>query len=545
MPRTSRRSWCPRRRPSTRPPWRRPPPPRRGHPRQPHDRDARGPGQRAAPAGRRPAWTAADTLKNVVVLLPTPTVAPSRWRSAAGGPRGGRQAARGPGRPRAVAPVRGGRLRGLPDAGQGLHRAGRAGRGALVGHPLPPRPVGGRGVGLGDRCRRARQARLRPGGRAATSPPTGRSRPPRSARGTRARTVPARSRSRAGSRWGTSSSSAASTPRRSDLKVLDENGKLVTVTMGSYGVGVSRAVAPSPRRRTTTSVWSGPRAGARRRARRRHRQGPGRLRPRRGAGGRARGGQGLEVIFDDRPKVSPGVKFKDAELLGVPTIVVVGQGPGRGHVEVKDRRSGGRREVPVEAPSPRSSPRCGARPRPRAAEPTRGGGDARLEPRVLVLLALAGLAAGFIDAVVGGGGLVQLPALLVGLPGASPVQLLATNKLGSICGTTTSSLTYLRRVRPDLRTALPLAGAAFCGSAAGAALAFLIPRAAFNPLILSVLVASASTRSLSRRWGRCRRCASATHGGGTWRGPSSSAWWSVPTTVRWGRGRARSSSSPS
>lgn len=112
-----------------------------------------------------------------------------------------------------------------------------------------------------------------------------------------------------------------------------------------------------------------------------------------------------------------------------------------------------------------------------------------LAPGVLVFLALAGLAAGFIDAVVGGGGLVQLPALLVGVPGASPVQLLATNKLGSIAGTATSSITYFRRVRPDLRTALPLAGAAFLGSAGGAAAAFLISKEAFNPIILTVLVA--------------------------------------------------------
>ena len=111
-----------------------------------------------------------------------------------------------------------------------------------------------------------------------------------------------------------------------------------------------------------------------------------------------------------------------------------------------------------------------------------------LEPGVLAFLALAGLAAGFVDAVVGGGGLIQLPALLVGLPGASPVQLLATNKLGSIMGTTTSSVTYYRRIRPDLRTALPLAGAAFAGSLGGAALAFLISKAAFNPIILAVLV---------------------------------------------------------
>ncbi|WP_010147634.1 TSUP family transporter [Serinicoccus profundi] len=112
-----------------------------------------------------------------------------------------------------------------------------------------------------------------------------------------------------------------------------------------------------------------------------------------------------------------------------------------------------------------------------------------LEPRVLVFLALAALVAGFIDAVVGGGGLIQLPALLVALPGASPVQLLATNKVGSICGTTTSAITYLRRIRPDLRTALPLAGAAFCGGASGAVLAFSISKAAFNPIILGVLVA--------------------------------------------------------
>lgn len=111
-----------------------------------------------------------------------------------------------------------------------------------------------------------------------------------------------------------------------------------------------------------------------------------------------------------------------------------------------------------------------------------------LDPGVLLFLAGAGLAAGFVDAVVGGGGLIQLPALLLGLPGASPVQLLATNKLGSIMGTTTSSITYYRRIRPDLRTAVPLAVAAFAGSLGGAALAFLISKEAFNPIILVVLV---------------------------------------------------------
>jgi len=107
---------------------------------------------------------------------------------------------------------------------------------------------------------------------------------------------------------------------------------------------------------------------------------------------------------------------------------------------------------------------------------------------VLALLALAGLVAGFVDAVVGGGGLVQLPALLLGLPGASPVQVLATNKLASICGTSVSSLTYYRRVRPEPRSFLPLMVAAFAGSGLGALLASRIPKEAFEPLVLVVLL---------------------------------------------------------
>jgi prolyl-tRNA synthetase len=54
------------------------------------------------------------------------------------------------------------------------------------------------------------------------------------------------------------------------------------------------------------------------------------------------------VLLDDRPKVSPGVKFKDAELIGVPTIAVVGKGLATGTVEVKDRRTGEREDVPVD-----------------------------------------------------------------------------------------------------------------------------------------------------------------------------------------------------
>lgn len=111
------------------------------------------------------------------------------------------------------------------------------------------------------------------------------------------------------------------------------------------------------------------------------------------------------------------------------------------------------------------------------------------DPTTLVLLGLAALAAGFVDAVVGGGGLIQLPALVLGLPGASPVQVLATNKLGSICGTSVSSVTYYRRVRPHAGTFVPLMAFAFLGSFGGALLASHIPEESFQPIVLVVLVA--------------------------------------------------------
>ncbi|GAA3547487.1 proline--tRNA ligase [Aeromicrobium flavum] len=134
---------------------------------------------------------------------------------------------------------------------------------------------------------------------------------------------------------------------RLGLQVLDENGKLVTVTMGSYGVGVSRAVAAVVEGSYDELgiVW------------------PKEVAPFdvhlvvagkapelfEGADGIVADleAAGLDVLYDDRPKMSPGVKFKDAELIGVPTIVVVGKGLADGVVEVKDRATGERRDVAV------------------------------------------------------------------------------------------------------------------------------------------------------------------------------------------------------
>ena len=133
-----------------------------------------------------------------------------------------------------------------------------------------------------------------------------------------------------------------------DLKVLDENGKLVTVTMGSYGIGVTRAVGAIAEGTLDELGLCWPREVAPADV---HVVAAGKD----GAVFDAAAqlvddlsARGVDVLYDDRTgKVSPGVKFKDAELIGVPTIVTVGRGLADGVVEVRDRASGERQDVAV------------------------------------------------------------------------------------------------------------------------------------------------------------------------------------------------------
>jgi prolyl-tRNA synthetase len=128
--------------------------------------------------------------------------------------------------------------------------------------------------------------------------------------------------------------------------VLGEDGKPVRLTMGSYGIGVSRLVAVIAEQHhdeiglrwpSSVSPFDAHVVIANKDAAARE-----------GAMGLAGDLDrlGLEVLLDDR-QASPGVKFKDAELLGVPWIVVVGRGWADGVVELRDRFSGETREVPV------------------------------------------------------------------------------------------------------------------------------------------------------------------------------------------------------
>jgi prolyl-tRNA synthetase len=132
-----------------------------------------------------------------------------------------------------------------------------------------------------------------------------------------------------------------------DLKVLDENGKQVVVTMGSYGIGPSRAVAAIAESTHDELGLCWPRNVAPADV---HVVATGKDDAVFAAAEQLSAelvAQGVDVLYDDRRGVSPGVKFKDAELLGMPTIVVVGKGLADGTIEVRDRRTGEREDVPV------------------------------------------------------------------------------------------------------------------------------------------------------------------------------------------------------
>jgi uncharacterized membrane protein YfcA len=110
---------------------------------------------------------------------------------------------------------------------------------------------------------------------------------------------------------------------------------------------------------------------------------------------------------------------------------------------------------------------------------------------LFLTLGLAAFVAGFVDAVVGGGGLIQVPALFAAYPGTSPAILFATNKIASIVGTSSAALQYARRVQVPWAAALPGAVAALFGAWHGAKAVAYLPPSVLRPLILLLLIAVA------------------------------------------------------
>jgi uncharacterized membrane protein YfcA len=110
---------------------------------------------------------------------------------------------------------------------------------------------------------------------------------------------------------------------------------------------------------------------------------------------------------------------------------------------------------------------------------------------VALFLAIASGFAGFIDAMAGGGGLIQLPALIVGLPNKELPLILGTNKVPSIFGTAAAARNYFKNIKPDIPLTLSMMGPAFIGSMGGASLAAAVPKDLFKPFIVFLLVAVA------------------------------------------------------
>lgn len=114
-----------------------------------------------------------------------------------------------------------------------------------------------------------------------------------------------------------------------------------------------------------------------------------------------------------------------------------------------------------------------------------------LDLMALVVLAGAAFFAGLVDAVVGGGGLIQIPALFTVLPAESPATLFGTNKCASVFGTANAAWRYARQVQMPWRTTMPAALAAFVFSYLGAAAVAWLPREILRPLILFLLIGAA------------------------------------------------------
>ena len=124
---------------------------------------------------------------------------------------------------------------------------------------------------------------------------------------------------------------------------------------------------------------------------------------------------------------------------------------------------------------------------------------------LLSVLACAALFAGFIDSVVGGGGLIHVPTLFTTLPKELPATLFGTNKIASIFGTANAAWRYTRRVQMPWRTTLPAAASAFAFSYLGAMAVAWLPRELLRPMILILLVGSAAYTFWRKDFGTVHR----------------------------------------
>ena len=120
----------------------------------------------------------------------------------------------------------------------------------------------------------------------------------------------------------------------------------------------------------------------------------------------------------------------------------------------------------------------------------------------LWLLFVGAFVAGLIDAVVGGGGLIQIPLLFSAFPASSAATIFGTNKLSAVFGTASAAFRYVRRVRVPWGAALPAAAAAFLSAFLGAMTVSAMPQSILKPLVLVLLVVVAAYTWARKDFGR-------------------------------------------
>ena len=124
---------------------------------------------------------------------------------------------------------------------------------------------------------------------------------------------------------------------------------------------------------------------------------------------------------------------------------------------------------------------------------------------IVAVCVAAAFLAGFIDAIAGGGGLIQLPVLLWTFPTAPLASILGTNKAVSIVGTSTAANTYRKKIEVNVKLLIPMMSAAFVGSVVGALLATNISREMFEPIILVILIGVGTFTILRPEFGKLEK----------------------------------------
>ncbi|WP_173911719.1 TSUP family transporter [Acinetobacter sp. Marseille-Q1618] len=128
-----------------------------------------------------------------------------------------------------------------------------------------------------------------------------------------------------------------------------------------------------------------------------------------------------------------------------------------------------------------------------------------MELDLILSLVFFAFCAGAIDAAVGGGGLIQIPALMGALPHSATATIFGTNKLASICGTASAAFSYLRQVKIQWKLLAVIAITAFISSFAGAACVSLIPQAILRPFVLFMLIVIAIYTFVKKQFGQHHR----------------------------------------